>query len=990
MTASPLAITLLGEFSLTQDGRSVAAFAGDRPISLLAYLLLNRHTAVSRQHLAFTLWPDSGDSQARANLRNLFYTLRQTLPQADTYLAADSMTLQWRADARFTLDVAEFEAALALAGTAAAPQDKATHLETAVALYKGDLLPNCYDDWIVPLREELRQSNLDALHQLVMLHTQQQNYRAATRYSQRLLLQDPLDESAYVQLMRLHALSGDRAGVRRVFENCIAMLRRELDVEPSATTRDAYEQFLRLETPGAPPVTTAVVMAPPSPTLRPLPVPATPFIGREAELAQLSDLLAEPDCRLITVVGPGGIGKTRLALQTAVAHQPVFAHGVAFIDLAPIQDPDLVVTTIARSLSLPITDLSSRVQQLLDHLQNAALLLILDNVEHLPITAGIVTELLAGAPALKILVTSRRQLELPGEWVFDLQGLPLPDAGSAAAGNSAVALFLQTAQRVNRSFALTPDDETAVIHICRLVDGSPLGLQLAATWARLLSCAEIAAEIERDLDFLSSSQQQLPERQRSIRAVFDYSWQLLTPTEQHVAARLALFRGGFSRDAAQAVSDATLPILLSLVDRALLQRVDHGRYELHALVRQYLLRHLQATAVDLHETQRAHAAYFQRFAASGHAQLQGPDGMHWLAQMDSAVDNFRAALAWTLEQGEIALGLQLAGSLWRYWWWRGDWREGLDWLERLLAAVDAGATTAVETHILATANQAAGVLARNLGNYARARACYEQSLALHRVAGNPSGQAAAINSLGTMAMFEGSYEEAEALFAQSLALYEASGNQRGRETAVNNQGIVAMYRGDFERARALHEDNLILSRERGNAAHIAAALGNYGDVLRYLHDYDTARAALSESLHLLRDIDNRQALAITLYALGRLALDTGEWEEACDCFLECLALYQRNLDPVAVADLMEGVAMLLGKQARPLPCAQLYGAAAAIRRMTGTVMPGCDRDAHAAVQAEAVTAVGETAFQAAWRRGHRMTLQEALATGRGLLENDEG
>ena len=250
MTKPLLAITLLGEFSLTLAGNPVANFAGDRPVSLLAYLLLNRDLPQSRQQIAFKLWPDSSDSQARANLRNLFYTLRQTLPQADSYLAADSMTLQWRSDATFTLDVSDFEAALAAAKIAASPLDKINNLEAAVSLYKGDLLPSTYDDWIIPLREELRQSFLDALHQLATLLEQQQNYRAATRYSQRLLQQDPLDETVYVQLMRLHARNGDRAGVRRVYETCATLLSRELDIEPAPTTQAAYEQFLRLETAG--------------------------------------------------------------------------------------------------------------------------------------------------------------------------------------------------------------------------------------------------------------------------------------------------------------------------------------------------------------------------------------------------------------------------------------------------------------------------------------------------------------------------------------------------------------------------------------------------------------------------------------------------------------------------------------------------------------------------------------------------------------------
>ncbi|MBE2225485.1 MAG: hypothetical protein IAF02_28375, partial [Anaerolineae bacterium] len=347
-TADPqLKISLFGEFSLVYQGKPAPSFSGDRPISLLAYLLLHRQTAVSRQHLAFTLWPDSSDSQARANLRNLFYTLRQTLPAADTYLAADSMTLQWRTDADFSLDVAEFEAALMAAKTAVTDTDKIAQLETAVTLYQGDLLPGNYDDWIIPLREELRQTYLDSLHQLVQLREQNGDYRAAARISQRLIQHDPLDEPAYVQLMRLYALSGDRAGVRRVYEQCATSLRRELDVEPGSVTQAAYEQLLRLEAAPIPESQPAPIPSRP----QPLPTPATPFIGREAELAHIAELLADPTCRLLTIVGQGGIGKTRLALETAVGHQPVFADGVVWVSLTALQTPTQLASAIAEALN---------------------------------------------------------------------------------------------------------------------------------------------------------------------------------------------------------------------------------------------------------------------------------------------------------------------------------------------------------------------------------------------------------------------------------------------------------------------------------------------------------------------------------------------------------------------------------------------------------------------------------------------------------------
>ncbi|MBX3057289.1 MAG: tetratricopeptide repeat protein [Anaerolineae bacterium] len=983
-----LTITLFGEFALIPTDKPAVSMSGDRPISLLAYLLLHRHTAVSRQHLAYTLWPDSSDSQARANLRNLFFTLRQTIPDADNFLAADSMTLQWRADSDYTLDVAEFEAALAAAKTAITATDKVALLETAVSLYKGDLLPGNYDDWIIPRREELRQVYLDALHQLVALLEQQQDFRAAARTGQRLLQLDPLDETAYVHLMRLYARSGDRAGVRRVYDLCVTTLRRELDVEPAPATQAAYEQFRRQEAPAALPEPPLPEPPPPAARPRPLPQPGTPFVGREVELAHLSEWLADPGCRLITIVGPGGMGKTRLALETAVAHQRIFPDGVAFVDLAPIRDAGLVAATIAQVVANSAPERSAHPSQLIPALADKTLLLVIDNMEHVLDVADLLPDILRGAPGVKLLVTSRQRLELAEEWLFDLGGLPLPDAQTPPAENSAVALFVQAAKRANRHFDLTAAEETAVGRICRLVGGIPLALQLAAAWVRVLSCAEIAAEIERDLDFLAGSQRHLPERQRSMRAVFDYAWQLLTPAEQAAARRLAVFRGGFTRQTAESVAGASLPVLSVLVERALVNRSGDGRYHLHELVRQYLLHKLLLTPADDQEARQTHAVYFQNLAAEAHAQLEGPEGMHWLAQLDAEIDNMRAALAWALENRAAVVAVSLAGQLWRFWWWRGYWREGLDWLEKALALADEAAAAGLPPTTLALAYQGAGVLARSSGVYAQARRYHQAGFSIQQRAGNERGMAAALNSLGNLALFEADYAEAARCFNESLALYRQAANERGQQSALNNLAIVAMYQGDFQQARVLHEENLSLARAAGNAVHIATALGNLGDVYRYLQVYDRAQMVLQESEHLLRQVNNQPSLATTLYSLARLALDTGDLAAAVAYFRECLHIYQETPDPVAAADAIEGVAMLAGKWARPLPGAELFGAAAGLRQQTGTAVPHSERAAHQQIQAEMVTAVGETDFQRAWEQGRARPLTAVIHLALSVLAEE--
>ncbi|MCB0105419.1 MAG: AAA family ATPase, partial [Caldilineaceae bacterium] len=398
-----LQIQLLGDFRLTYGDELLTSLNAERPQSLLAYLLLHRRAPQPRQHIAFLLWPDSSESQARSNLRNLLHGLRQSLPDADTFLLADTLTLQWNPDAPFALDVAAFDAALAQAVNVTDPAVIRRHLETAVDCYGGDLLPGNYDDWILALREELRRRQVDALYQLVGLLEQAGEYRTAQRYVQRLLLQDPLDEAAYVLQMRLCALSGDRTGIRRAYHSCVDVLGRELDVEPSPATQAAYDEYLRLPPPAS---TITVALTPlPSDTIlsdsdtasmratghtplavtraRALPAPRTNFLGRKRELAELALHLAEPHCRLLTVIGPGGVGKTRLALETAKGHQPVFADGVAFVPLAPLESVDQIVTAIADALHISCQGAESPLDQLLDFLHDKEMLLLLDNFEHL-------------------------------------------------------------------------------------------------------------------------------------------------------------------------------------------------------------------------------------------------------------------------------------------------------------------------------------------------------------------------------------------------------------------------------------------------------------------------------------------------------------------------------------------------------------------------------------------------------------------------------
>jgi len=382
----------------------------------------------------------------------------------------------------------------------------------------------------------------------------------------------------------LYALKGDRAGVRRIYHTLLTDLQRELGVDPASATKEVYTQLLHIEMEPLPKIT-AVARPEWRPT--PLPVPPTPFIGRETELAEIAQRLADPDCRLLTLVGLGGMGKTRLALQTAVGHKPVFSDGIVYVSLATIASADLIIPTLAESLNFAFAGPAGLTLQLYNFLHQKEILIIFDNFEHLLDGAFVLGDILAQTTGVKFLIASQQRLEIREEWVFEIQGLPLPDElnGEPLEENSAVSLFLQSARRIRHRFALTDMNRESIVRICYLVGGMPLGLELAASWVRSLSCSEIAAEIERSLDFLAISTRNIPERHRSMRAVFDYTWDLLSSEEQRALKRLSMFHNIFSREDAEIKAGVSLTQLLALVDKSLVFRAGNNDYNLHELIR---------------------------------------------------------------------------------------------------------------------------------------------------------------------------------------------------------------------------------------------------------------------------------------------------------------------------------------------------------------------------------------------------------------------
>ncbi len=911
----PLRVHLLGQIRIAIGDRVIpdAAWPPRGARTLLLLLLISPRHTLPRERVLDLLWPESTPHAATNALYKALHALRRVLEpdlrtgRGSAYISTEGDLIRIKPHDGLWVDVTAFESGLSLAASQT-QDEKRSLLRESLEIYGGDLLSDeLYADWPVARREALRQARERASLDLAALDLAAGDPLAPVPLLDALVADDPTLEPAHQALIRAYASAGQPDRARRQYARLRKTLQDELGDEPSAATEALITALDALP---VAPVSIAVVPAGPV-RFQSIPTPLTPLVGRRREIETVQDLLWRSDVRLVTLLGPGGIGKTRLAIEAANGLISEMESGAAFITLTPVRDPALVLPAIAQAVGAreegdrPLGDV------LRDHLREREALLVLDNMEHVIDAAPAVAELLAGCPGIKMLVTSRERLRLRGEHTYDVPSLSLPNVArlpnlAALARFDAVALFVQTAQAVAPAFELNPDNAATVAAICTRLEGIPLAIELAASRLRHLAPAALLTQLDSRLATLTGGARDLPARQRTLRDTIAWSYDLLSADEQMIFRRLSVFAGGCGLDFGDTVvsgsagdeperqlpgpTASVVDTTADLADKSLLRWLESdgdARIGMLEIVRKFGLDAL-TRAGEEPATRRAHALAFLAFAKRAAPELTGADQPVWLDRVETEHDNLRGALDWALAANETSLALRLAGALSRFWYLHGHLIEGSDWLARALAADDGRPST-----VRAQALHGAGLIAETLGRIDRATPYYEEALTIWETLGDGEGAARTLNNLANCALDQGDFPRAIDLHERSLAHCRAIDNRQGIGRSLAGLATVAIHQARLDDADALFNEALPLLREVNDLHSVAIIIANLGVLAKDLGDYGRARARADESQTIWRQLGDPIGIANAVGNLGEIALLEGDIETAKAHFADALHQYEQ-------------------------------------------------------------------------------------------------
>lgn len=1030
-------MSLLGSFQVSVGDRPITNFPTDKIRALLAYLTMEADRPHRRDTLAALLWPERDDISARSNLRVSLHRLRETLDDAAPAISDDLFgitreTVQVHG-AAIEVDVARFIALLEMCESH--PHrllhlcpSCLDHLDEAASLYSGELLEGlsiddapAFEQWELARREDLGRRMLALLYRLADAFEQLGEHNRALHFAHRQLVLDPYREEAHRQVIRLYAQQGQRSAALAHYASARRVLREELGVEPERATVDLAEAVRagRLASSA-----TGRLDIHARPLLHHFPARFTPFFGRAEEIENLVDRLGgdrkngRETGRLLTIIAPGGMGKTRLAIAAAeaVAEQPGYPEGIYFVSLARVASADSLPAAMAAVFNLNLGGAADPADQVAAFLRPARALLLLDNFEHL-VEDGVdlLLRLLEDAPGLRLLVTSREALKVRGEERFILGGLD---------ETSGVALFAGAAARIQPGYKPGPDDNQAIRAIVRDVGGMPLAIELAATWVRLLDAPAISARIRADLDFLSTTLRDLPVRQRSIRAIFDYMWRTLSPPERTALAMLSVVRGPFRLNAAEAITGASPEVIALLLDQSLLRAAGGGRFELHELLRQYAAG--KAGPEELTQALDAHAAHYMALLVRHGEALNGPDSKAGLAALQRNIDNMRAAWERVVSTGgldEISRAARPLENFYRfsglieegagafaaaatviaaridrgnlsaddgypviYGLWldeallhelRGDGAAALD---RLGRAFDGWSARGDRRQMAATLSDMGYVNVRH-SRYDEANSLLDKSLALAREQEDDGLIAAALHNKANAAIWTGHFEIARPLFLECIERYKAAGERRWLLGAINDLAVAYTYHQDIENARSTMRQSLSLAESYGDQPAISQSVTNLGAISLDFGDLDDAEAYTRRAVAVSQDIGDRLMLCVSICNLGHIRLEQNEPAAARRLYRDSALLSREAGYYYMLIESIIGLAMLVAMTGSRDTAAGVRWMAAvhAWRSASGTALESIYvRDLRERAEARLQNALGGR-FATAWAEGLAMPLETAAA-----------